>query len=478
MDIAFLIVALIYAIGFWTISWKYPPLALALVFAPAPFQNDLSAGLGAVRFSFAEINLVLTIPLFLVMLAIGARKARSWPLFWSSAIYSGACVASALARWHGGTAISSFMQMVLFLFVVVPVFALLGRRPEDLKLALWGTLGVAAFFSLVEIVQRSQYILGIHKNGVGGSLACALIVAVELWFHYNDKPTYHKKVLLGLMGLISVGLLMTVSRGGWLAAIGGIIVIASLRRQFALLGRAALVMLPLIAIAWSQLPPDLRDYATSVSSTRGNIKQRYLNKDAALSAWQKNIWFGDGMGLRKEIDATNFVLFTLAETGIVGLVTFCGMFLAFFNSLWHARSKLPREDFAFSLLCIGGGLMMSRLMQGMVDHYWARGPTMMAWAGAGMATGALWYKTQAATDQIQRARALLSLHLLESLRRNRSGSQVMPKLTRSELDAARNALALVKNTKTVIGPGHLARESRGETDALAELAKRLRSNGH
>ncbi|BCM90899.1 hypothetical protein IAD21_02762 [Abditibacteriota bacterium] len=476
MDIAVLIVALIYAIGFWTISWKYPPLALALIFAPAPFQNDLSAGVGAVRFSFSEINLVLAIPLFLAMLVVGARKGRLWPMFWPSVIYTLACVASALVRWHGGTATSSFAQMVLFLFVVVPVFALLARRPDDLKLALWGMLGVAAFFSVVELVQRSQYILGIHKNGVGGSLACALIVAVELWFHYSEKPTRHKTVLLVLMGLISMGLLLTLSRGGWLAAIGGITIIAALRRQFALMGRAALVMIPMLAIAWSLVPPDLRDYATSVSSTRGNIKQRYLNNDAALKAWQKNIWFGDGMGLRKEIDATNFVLFTLAETGIVGLITFVGMFVAFFNSLWHARSRLARDDFAFSLLCIGGGLMMSRLMQGMVDHYWARGPTMMAWAGAGMAMGALWFKTQIATDQLQRARALLSLHLLESLRRGRSATSTLPTLTRAELEAAQNALALVKNGKNA--SSHRLREPRGENDALAELAKRLRANGH
>lgn len=476
MDVAFLIVALIYAIGFWTISWRYPPLALALIFAPAPFQNDLSAGMGGVKFSFAEINLVLALPLFAAMLVMGKRKMEVWPLFWPSLLYAFACIASALVRWHGSSALSSFIQVVLFLFIIVPVFAFFGRRPKDLEPALWGMLSIAAFLGLMVLATRSQSVFDINKNGLGGSFACALIVGVELWFHYREKPTRHKTALLVLMGCVAIGLLLTLSRGGWLAAIMGITLVAALRRQFVILGRAALVLIPILAIGWSLVPSEGREYATSFSSERGNISQRYKNKDAAMKAWQTNIWFGDGLGLRKELDATNFIIFALGETGIFGLVTFCGMFAAFFYSLWHTRSLIPRNDFGFSLLCIGGGLMISRLTQGMVDHYWARGPTMMAWASAGMATGALWYKAQSASDQLQRARALLSLHLLESLRRSRGASPTLPKLTRAELEAAQNALAMVKNGKQT--STHIAREPRGENDALAELSKRLRANGH
>ena len=473
MDIAFLIVALAYASAFWTLSWRFPAVALALVFATAPFQNDLSGGLGGVRFSFAEVNLVLALPLFVAMLVVGARKMRAWPLLWTSLIYTGACVASSLVQWRGGVALSSFVQMGLFLFVLVPVFAFLGRRPDDLKPALWGMVSVGAFLAFNKLLHPpSHEVFAINKNGMGGSLACALIVAVELWFHYRDKPTRHKHVLLALMGLVAVGLLLTLSRGGWIAAMAGIVLVAALRRQFLLLWRAGLVLVPLLALAWSVLPSDSRSYATGFGSERGNIKQRYVNSDAALKQWQTNIWFGAGMGLRKELDATNFVVFTLGETGVFGLVSFCGMFAAFFVSLWHARSRLPRDEFAFSLLAIGGGLMLSRLTQGMVDHYWARGPTMMAWAAAGMATGALWFVPEGTGNRLQRARALLSLHLLESLRRSKKGVPALPRLSRTELDAARNAMALVKGARH-----HQTQSTRRipkEDDVLVELAKRLR----
>ena len=473
MDLAFLIVALLYAGAFWAISWRYPGVALALIFATAPFQNDLSGGGGA-HFSFAEINLVLALPLFVAMLIVGARKMRMWPLFWTSAAYTLACVMSAFIQWRPSSAPTSFVQMGLFLFVVVPIFALLGRRPSDLKPALWGLLFIAAFLGLGKMLHPSQETFGINKNGMGGSMACALIVAAELWFHYEHKPKRYKWSIVALMAVISVGLLLTLSRGGMLAAAGGIILIAALRRQFALIGRIALVLIPVGALVWNFLPQDSRDYATSFSSERGNIKQRYINTDNTLKAWQSNIWFGAGMGLRKDLDATNLVVMALGETGLVGLVTFLGIFVSYFVSLWNARARLPRDEFAFSLLCIGGGLMLSRFLQGLVDHYWARGPTMMAWAAAGMATGALWYRAENPRQTLTRARALLSLHLLEAMRRKDQSGTPLPSLTVAELRGAQEALAEVKAQLHAATPAQAA-QTRAE---LQPLLERLRSNGN
>ena len=472
MDLSFLLVALVYAGIFWAVSWRTPGVALALIFATAPFQNDLSGGGGA-HFSFAEINLVLALPLFVVMLLLGARKMRIWPLFWASALYTLACVMSALTEWRPTSAPTSFIQMGLFLFVVVPIFALMGRRPSDLKPALWGMLGIAAIIAVQKMLHPGAEAFGINKNGMGGSMACALIVATELWFHYDKKPGRYKAILVALMGIISVGLLLTLSRGGMLAATAGIVLIVALRRQFVLLGRIALVLVPVGVLVWSVLPQDSREYATSFSSERGNIKQRYINTDNTLKEWQKNIWFGAGMGLRKDLDATNLVVMALGETGIVGLITFLGIFVSYFVSLWNARERLPRDEFAFSLLCIGGGLMLSRFTQGMVDHYWARGPTMMAWAGAGMATGALWYRPENAKLTLTRARALLSLHLLEAMRRKDHSNTPLPTLTRAELEAAQEALMHVKTALQSASPAQ-AGEMREE---LRPLLERLQGGG-
>jgi O-antigen ligase len=471
MDNVFLLTALLYALGFWAVSWKHPSVALALVFGSAPFQNDLSGG-GGVKFSFAEINLVLALPLFVVMLVMGERKAKIWPLFWPCVLFSFACVASSLAQWRATSAPSSYVQMFLFFFVVVPVFSTLARRADDLKPALWTLLSVSTFLSLASLVLNSRAgVLGINKNGIGGSLSCALIVALELWFHYRNQPTRHKTVLIGMMGIIALGLLMSLSRGGWIAAASGIVLVTAMRRQFVLLGRVALLMVPLVAVGWNFLPQESREYATSFSSERGNIKQRLINRDKTLEFWRNNYVFGSGMGLRKEVDATNFVLVALAETGVFGLLTFLGLFVAFYIMIARAQKNRMRSDFGYSLLAIGGALMLSRLMQGMVDHYWARGPTMMAWASAGMATGVLWFAPESAfSTRVQRARALLALHLVETRRRARKGL-APPALSRAELRAAMQALTLVQRERA-----QSPRRPRSERDPLRELAESVHDN--
>jgi len=426
MDSIFLITGLLYACAFYAVSWRYPQVALALVFGSTPFQNDLSGG-GSLRFSFAEINLLLAAPLFVAMLFSGGRRLRMWPLFWPCVLFSLACVASSLVRWRPSSAPTAYLQQELFFFIVVPLFALLARRAADLKPVLWGLLAVSSVVAATSVITRKEYVLGLHKNGIGGSLACALIVAVELWFHTNSQPLtartsrslgWQKRALTGFIVLLSLGLLFSLSRGGWLAAASGLFLITAMRRQYTLMGRVALLLIPFLFIAWNSLPKESRQYAVSVDAKRGNIKQRLINRDNTLVQWRSNYAFGAGMGLRKEIDATNFVLMALAETGIVGFVAFMGLFVAFYRMVARAQGGMARDDFGYSLLAIGGALMLSRLLQGSVDHYWARGPTMAAWSAAGMATGAVWWaQTRVAFSKNPRARALLALHLLETKRR-------------------------------------------------------------
>jgi hypothetical protein len=54
---------------------------------------------------------------------------------------------------------------------------------------------------------------------------------------------------------------------------------------------------------------------------------------------------------------------------------------------WKAQRGLERTGVLYSLVAVGGALMVGRLAHGMVDHYWSRGGTMLAWAGVGMAVG-------------------------------------------------------------------------------------------
>lgn len=446
MDTTSLVAISCYALLFWAVASRFPGVALALIFALGPFQSDIGGGLGGVRFSVSEVNIVLALPLLVGVFLQGEKQFKLWPFFWPCVLYFAVCLASGLVQWRGSAALTSLFQMLLFMFVVIAVFAYLARRPEDMLLALWSSLGVATFLAIMLVITRSQYVLGLHKNGVGSSISCAFLVALELYFHYQSRRSWHKWAIIGAAVVLTAGLLISLSRGAWLGALGGVLLIVAMRRQFGLLLRIALAMVPIVALAWNLLPQDSREYATSFDAKRGNISQRFLNNDLALAEWQKSPILGDGVGIRKQYDATQLVLFTLAETGILGLASFALALAVFFAMVWRTQKTLERDSLAYSLLAIGGSLMLSRLLHGMVDHYWTRGPTVMGWAAAGMASHAVWVDARSSSGRrLAKAKSLLALHLLERGRRERRG-QGAPPLSRRELERANQALSLIKNS--------------------------------
>ena len=478
MDSITLAAALIYVVVFWTVSWRFPAVALALVFGLAPFQNDLSGGVAGIKFSASEVHLVLSLPLVAMVLLRGDKQLRSWPFLWACCAYFGVCLLSGLVVWRGNKALVSLFQMALFFFVLPPVFSTLARRPQDMIPALWTLLGVATFCAMILLITRSQYILGIHKNGMGGSLGCALLVAIEMWFYYRNRASWHQWAVTAMMVFIAGGLLFTVSRGAWIGAVWGIIFIAAMRRQFALLGRVCLLLVPVLVVCWMALPQNIRDYAFDFDPERGNIEARYNNRDIALDYFRNSPVLGAGVGLRKQVDATQIMLFTLAETGVVGLVTLAWVFVAYFALIWRTQQRLARSELAYSLVMIGGALMLSRLGQSMVDHFWARGPTMMGWAAGGMATSVFLYGPKGSyTGRLRRARALLALHLVEMARRRKRGQSV-PALSALELQRANEALALVvegrhEGRHEARAPGTRAKTARDPLRELAEQASGL-----
>lgn len=376
------VAAALYAVIFWFLALQRPGLALALIFALAPFQNDLSGG-GAVKFSISEINLMLAIPVLLLR----APRFVLGPVLWPVLIYFGICAASSALHWHE-TTLTCFVQMGLYLLVAVAIFASLPRNADDLKLALYGLIGVGIFLAMTVIITRSQYVLGLHKNGVGSSLSCALLVALELWF--AAEAGKRKRWLAVALAIIGGGLLMTLSRGSWLGALCGIGVLFTLRRQFAVFLRAGLVLVPVMLIAWQLLPQESREIATGFERTRGNIAARYQTIEIARAYFEQDPILGMGVGLRKEFDATNLAWVTLAETGIIGAGALLLIHFAFLRMIWRVQRVVARQDELFTLLAIGTALVFDRLAHGLVDHYWTRGAMMLAWAGAGMATFAFW----------------------------------------------------------------------------------------
>jgi hypothetical protein len=369
--------AFCYALTFWTLaSWR-PRIALFLILASAPFQNDISGG-GPVKFSLAEIHLLLALP---VVLCAG-RRIRFGPALLPALAYLAVGLLCSLSQWRP-TTLTCLVQVSIYLVVVVMVFASLVRSVEDYRLALHGFVVVCSFLSLASIVARTPYIFGLHKNGLGASLATAFVIAFELWLAEPKRGRRWWYMLAAL--ILAGGCVLTLSRGAWLAAATGVFVLLALRRQFGLMFRTVVVLAPVIALCWSLLPAGSKEYATSFDSERWNVKMRYRSMDFALEQFRSSPITGVGVGLRKEYDATNVVLLTLAETGAAGVVTFLLIHAVVASMVWKTHLVLPRRSIEFSVVAISGALILGKLVHGMVDHYWSRGSLTVVWASFGMA---------------------------------------------------------------------------------------------
>jgi len=374
--------AVLYVAGFLLVASRYPGIALMLIFASAPFQNDLSGGGGA-KFSIAEVNLVLTLPILYVRGLVQKQRPRVGPVLVPVLLYFTVCVFSSMIHWLGQTALISLFQMLLYFVVVVGVFCAFAPDPRQYWYAFNALVAVGVFLAIAGLV-TNYWFIGLNKNGIASSLTCCFLVGVEMLLSASSRR--RRQVLSAALLVIGVGLLFSLSRGAWLGTTAGVFFIFALRRRLALLLRICLFLVPLLAVFWFTLPPASREYATGFGQNHYNIKLRYESVDVAQGYFEQSPIYGMGVGLRKEFDATNVLLMTLAETGVLGAAALLLIHFAYFRMIWQAQKRVARSEALFSLLCIGGALVLDKFVHGMVDHYWSRGAIMAAWASAGMAT--------------------------------------------------------------------------------------------
>jgi len=392
----------LFIVLFVLLAWSQPEAALMVVLASAPFPYDVSPGFVPVNFSMSELSLIICFGVLALKQAQGERPLRFGPMLWPAVAYLGVCVVSGALNYHDNATIKSILQMCVYFIAAVVVFSSMVDSKLRLMPALYGLLAVGCFQAVLTMMGMT-YSIGIHKNAAGASLAGVFVVAFELWFQPGSRR--YRLIMTAALLLIGAGLLMSLSRGGWVGAFLGCAGIMALRRQFATMLKLIIMGIPVILVCWAQLPESAQEYAFTLTPAGHNsIAHRYENAEKFLNHFEKNPILGNGTGLRKYIDATNVVLSTLAETGIVGLIAFGWIFVAFGRMVWWAHKRVARSDPLFSLLTIGTGLMLCRLGHGMFDHYWSRGALTVAWCAAGMATLA-YLTVRAREEQASRMRA-------------------------------------------------------------------------
>jgi hypothetical protein len=371
--------ALVYCSLFMFLVWTRPQIALTGIIAVTPFVQDLG-GL-PIKFSLAEVHLLLAFVVYMVKGVLTRSVKFLGPLTVPVVIYLAVLTWTSIRSGLQEEDIKALVQTFVTCGVTVAVFANMTPNPESMVLSfIWlpiFCLPIAVF----EIATGSFNVFGLHKNSIGGSLAAGVVVVANLW--YSNVDFSGKRHLLWILLLLGGGLLISLSRGAWIGAIVGLTVSGLLWGRITLVIRTLLVAIPVLLALWLLLPSEKREYATGFQADRWNIKTRMKTQENLQGIISEEPFFGVGIGLRKQVDATNFVLVTLAESGAIGLVAF----VCVFGTIVALGFRVCRSETKKSLILCGSlavGLLTCKIGHGMVDHFWGRGNGTVVWASIGV----------------------------------------------------------------------------------------------
>jgi O-antigen ligase len=195
-------------------------------------------------------------------------------------------------------------------------------------------------------------------NGAGAFFAWFIVMLVAL-----AGPTKNRILrwsLLALAGYSSYVLLLTFSRGAYLAALVGLIILAFIKER-----KLLLLLIPFL-LTWQLIVPEaVRDRINMTYDSSGKLEPSAAHR---VSLWedaeeiiQGNMVFGTGFNTYRYMgrDATglndthNYFVKVMAETGIIGLMLYLAVLGAFFRTGYqlHKRARDPW------LRAIGSGLM-------------------------------------------------------------------------------------------------------------------------
>jgi putative inorganic carbon (HCO3(-)) transporter len=215
----------------------------------------------------------------------------------------------------------------------------------------------------------------VHPNVIAGSLVLLLPLALAwLVFAWNDSTRY-ERILAGMASLfISIALVLTQSRGAWIAYGAAIIVLPALRWRWgwAILLLALVAFIPMIYVLGFTPLLELLAPGGAV----GGIGERLEVWSRAIFMIQDFPFTGIGMGSFEKLADTLYPLFLVApgkiahshnlflqvavDLGIPGLVAWLAAFLVTCQSSWmvYQAGRSANENY---LAALGAGLLCAQV---------------------------------------------------------------------------------------------------------------------
>jgi putative inorganic carbon (HCO3(-)) transporter len=392
--------------------------------------------------AFCEIGkpvwLTLILPLFLlgegryllygltalvVLWGVAGFAGREWftlsPVNWSLVIW---LLLIPVTLW--ATTSMSLTQEYLgyFLAEVVTFYGVISwiRTPGRLRVAAWGLVSFGAvlaaaspflmqsgnrFFSLAGLLKRLPFNLGesVNRNVMAGALVVLLPLSLGLLIGQTRQRGYLLRfvILSATTMLIAAALVLTQSRGAYLAA--GVAILLVITLKWWRVGLALTFVAISFAVSWFIWS------GVSFASLLGI--EAFSGFDVRLEVWSRALYaIGDfpftgiGMGTFKLVvpvmypyflaistdpvpHAHNLFLQVAVDLGLPGLIAFLAILfcvVALGLKSWRKWQSLGKYELSsITIGCLGG--LCAMLIQGLTDAVtWGTKPAFVAWEVLGL----------------------------------------------------------------------------------------------
>lgn len=398
-----------------------PWLGLPLLAVTAPLAALRPLPLGGLPLDGADLMLALMLAAWLAQGVAQRRIVLPHPLLlWPMLALLAALSLSLLGAQSYREGLPELLKWTQVLALYLAVAALLPRRRAGWLVAALLVAGAAqALLGLYQFLTQTGpdafILLGRFMRAYGAfgqpnpyagylGLVAPLSISLALWAWSgrNRAGVSLRLVLPALALLISAGLLVSWSRGGWLAFVAAVavVVLAHTRRAAPLvLALAALAALAVLVLGGVDLLPpsvagrlaDLREYVGLVDIARSEVTdanfsviERIAHWQAALGMWRDHLWLGVGTGnyavayaaynLPRWYEplghAHNVYLNFAAEAGLLGLLAYLWLWLA---SLWQAVRTAALDDrFAAAVGAGVLGALVHASVHNLFDNLWVQ----------------------------------------------------------------------------------------------------------
>lgn len=398
-----------------------PWLGLPLLAVTAPLAALRPLPLGGLPLDGADLMLALMLAAWLAQGVAQRRIVLPHPLLlWPMLALLAALSLSLLGAQSYREGLPELLKWTQVLALYLAVAALLPRRRAGWLVAALLVAGAAqALLGLYQFLTQTGpdafILLGRFMRAYGAfgqpnpyagylGLVAPLSISLALWAWSgrNRAGVSLRLVLPALALLISAGLLVSWSRGGWLAFVAAVavVVVAHTRRAAPLvLALAALAALAVLVLGGIDLLPpsvagrlaDLREYVGLVDIARSEVTdanfsviERIAHWQAALGMWRDHLWLGVGTGnyavayaaynLPRWYEplghAHNVYLNFAAEAGLLGLLAYLWLWLA---SLWQAVRTAALDDrFAAAVGAGVLGALVHASVHNLFDNLWVQ----------------------------------------------------------------------------------------------------------